>query len=141
MDTQTVTRITLMLALTAAIVSWFTLEWARKRRPCAKLNSDGLQEATVLVRNGYHPDTIRIQAGRPVRLVFQRAEDNSCTSRVYLAEPRISRYLPPFTATAIVFTPTLVGTHLFTCEEGRHRGHLIVERPAPRTSNSYERFE
>lgn len=95
MDTQTVTRITLMLALTAAIVSWFTLEWARKRRPCAKLNSDGLQEATVLVRNGYHPDTIRIRAGRPVRLVFQRAEDNSCTSRVYLAEPPISRYLPP----------------------------------------------
>ena len=130
MDTQTVTRITLMLALTAAIVSWFTLEWARKRRPCAKLNSDGLQEATVLVRNGYHPDTIRIRAGRPVRLVFQRAEDNSWTSRVYLAEPPISRYLPPFMATAIVFTPTLVGTHLFTCEEGRHRGRLIVERPA-----------
>ena len=91
-----------------------------------------MQEVTVLVRNGYHPDTIRIRAGRPVHLVFQRAEDNFCTSRVYLAEPRISRYLPPFTATAIVFTPTLVGTHLFTCEEGRHRGYLIVERPALR---------
>lgn len=131
MDTQTLTRITLVLAITAALGGWFALEWARKQRPSAKLKTGGMQEVTVLVRNGYHPDTIRLWAGRPVRLVFQRAEDNSCSSRVYLAEPPISRYLPPFTATAIVFTPTLVGTHLFTCEEGRHRGHLIVERPAP----------
>ena len=129
MDTQDFALI--LLAPTLGVVLLVALAGKRLRTRWASPNlaADGVQEVTVLVRNGYHPATVRVRAGRPVRLVFQRAEDDPCSARVYLAEPRLSRDLAPFAATTIVFTPGRAGRHLFTCEEGRHRGHLIVEPP------------
>jgi plastocyanin domain-containing protein len=130
MDTPTLVRIAFVLVVPAVAAGWLAWELSRKPKRVVRLTTDGVQEATVLVRNGYHPETIRVRAGWPVRLVFQRAEATPCSSRVYLAEPPLSRYLPPFAATAIVFTPDRVGTYLFTCEEGRFRGRLIVEPPS-----------
>lgn len=131
MDTPVLTGIALTLVAAAATLGWLAWERSRKSRVGSMPEADRIQEATILVRHGFHPDTIRLRAGRPVRLVFQRAEDDPCSSRVYLAEPPLNRYLPAFTATAIVFTPDRVGSHLFTCEEGRFRGRLIVEPPMP----------
>lgn len=127
MDAPVLTGIVLTLVATGAALGWLAWRRFRKVRVAPKPEPDGIQETTILVRNGYHPDTIHIRAGRPVRLVFQRAEDDPCSARVYLTEPPLSRYLPAFAATAIVFTPDRVGSHLFTCEEGRFRGRLIVE--------------
>jgi hypothetical protein len=127
MDIPALVRIAFVLVVTAVAVGWLAWERSRKPRRVVMLTTDGFQEATIVVRNGYHPETIRVRAGQPVRLVFQRLDDRPCSSRVYLAEPPLSRYLPPFVATAIVFTPSRIGTFLFTCEEGRYRGRIIVE--------------
>lgn len=59
----------------AAIVgiAWFF--WGpRKGGYRATRTSSGYQEATVLVKGGYVPDTIVVRAGIPVRLSFQRQE-------------------------------------------------------------------
>lgn len=98
-------------------------------RPWAKLAADGVQEARILVRDGYHPATIRVHAGCPVRLVFDRQEEDPCSARVFLSEPALNRHLAPFAKTCLTFTPERVGDHLFTCEEGRFRGHLVVAAP------------
>ena len=105
--------------------------WPGWRAGWAGVATDGAQEVTIRVRDGYHPDTIRVRAGCPVRLIFQRENDDPCAARVYLSEPPLSRPLTPFAATTVTFTPRQVGDHLFTCEEGRFRGHLIVEPPLP----------
>ena len=91
-----------------------------------------VQEVAVRVQGGFHPSTIRVRAGRPVRLVFQRVDDDPCLARVFLSEPPLTRRLPPFAATTVTITPRQVGDHLFTCEEGRFRGHLIVEAESSR---------
>jgi plastocyanin domain-containing protein len=119
-------------ATLSALLVWFTARrslWPQ--RHWARLAQDGVQEATILVRNGYHPDTVRVRAGHPVRLVFDRQEEDPCSDRVFLSEPALNRHLAPFAKTLVTFTPHRVGVHLFTCEEGRFLGHLVVVDPAP----------
>lgn len=99
----------------------------RGRSPSGRIARDGVREIEVLVRGGFHPATIRVQQGERVRLLFRRAEDNPCTGRIYLMQPRVSRVLPAFATTALTFVADTAGRHLFTCNEGRHRGHLLVE--------------
>lgn len=118
-------------AAVALLTRYNTQHWLRWGAERARLATDGVQEVTIRVRNGYHPNTIRVRAGSPVRLIFQREDDNPCAARVYLSEPPLSRSLAPFAATTVAFTPRQVGDHLFTCEEGRFRGHLIIEPPVP----------
>lgn len=115
----------------ALLVRYGAQRWLDWRTVWARPAADGVQEATIVVRSGYQPSTVRVRAGYPVRLVFQRDEDDPCTSSVYLAEPPLTRRLTPFAATVVTFTPRRIGDHLFTCEEGRFRGHLIVEPPLP----------
>ncbi len=45
----------------------------------------GVQEVKVAVRGGYSPNRIRVRAGTPVRIVFNRQESGECTSRVVFA--------------------------------------------------------
>lgn len=93
------------------------------------MTADGVHEVTIVVHEGYHPNRIRVRAGTPVRIVFDRQEADPCSARVFFSEPRIDRALAPHAATTVNFTPERVGDHLFTCEEGRFRGHLIVAPP------------
>ncbi|MDP2703385.1 MAG: cupredoxin domain-containing protein, partial [Candidatus Rokubacteria bacterium] len=58
------------LALLAVIVWFFWLVKAKGVRAAA--TSGGYQEQMVLVRGGYTPDVIVVEAGKPVRLNFVR---------------------------------------------------------------------
>lgn len=118
-----ITLVALTLALTVRVSAKRELN---RRRTWARLSADGVQEATILVRRGYQPETVRVRAGLPVRLSFRRDEDDPASAHIYLSEPSLSRHLPPFATTVVRFTPGRVGEHLFTSEEGRFRGHLIV---------------
>ncbi len=44
----------------------------------------GVQEADVEVKAGYSPDVVRVEAGTPVRLIFNRQDNSGCTERVVL---------------------------------------------------------
>jgi plastocyanin domain-containing protein len=110
----------------AAGVAWFF--WFR-RTPGVKasLVSDGYQEQMVLVKGGYTPDTIRVVAGRPVRLLFRREETAACSEQVVLADYGKSAPLPTGTVVPIEFMPGDPGEHAFTCQMGMLRGRIIVE--------------
>jgi plastocyanin domain-containing protein len=96
------------------------------------LTLNGPREIEIVVKGGYQPAVIRVRAGEPVRLRFRRLDADPCAGRVYFAEPPLSRALDSLATTTITITPQKVGTHLFTCEEGRYRGHLVVEPAEPR---------
>ena len=76
---------------------------------------------------GYAPAEVRVKAGRPVRLVFDRQETNPCSEEVVIPDFGIRRFLPPHQKTAVEFTPTRPGSHEFTCGMGMLRGKVIVE--------------
>ena len=113
------------LAVIAGIV-WFF--WGpRKEGYRAAVASSGYQEAMVLVKGGYSPDTIVVRAGRPVRLSFRREESSACSEMVVFGDFDKSAQLPEGELVPVELMPTEAGTYEFTCQMGMLRGRLVVE--------------
>lgn len=96
----------------------------------AAVGAGGIQEIEVRVKGGYDPDTVRVQAGRPVRLRFYRDETSDCSDRVVLDAFGINRELPAYQTTVIEFTPETPGQYPFTCGMNMLHGRLLVEPSA-----------
>ncbi len=90
------------------------------------VDAGGVQETRVVVKGGYSPDTIQVQAGRPVRLVFDRQEANPCSERVVLDAFGVSAELPTGTDVPVEFTPAQPGEYEFACQMGMLRGKVIA---------------
>jgi plastocyanin domain-containing protein len=93
----------------------------------AATQTAGVQEVRVTVKGGYTPDTIVVQAGRPVRLLFYRDETADCSERVVFEAFGIDAVLPAFQTTAIEFTPEAAGEFAFRCGMNMLKGLLVVE--------------
>ena len=107
-------------------IAWFF--WLKRTVGVkASLVSDGYQEVMILVKGGYTPDTIRVVAGRPVRLLFRREETAACSEQVVLPDYGKSAPLPTGTVVPVEFMPTEPGEHEFTCQMGMLRGRIVVE--------------
>lgn len=89
-------------------------------------STDGLQEATVRVANGYTPDTIVVERGRPVRLTFLRDESSACSETVVFDDFGISAPLPEGEPVSVEITPNEAGSYAFGCAMGMVRGTLVV---------------
>ena len=113
------------LGLTAFIVWFFWLVKAKGVR--AGLTSGGYQEQMVLVKGGYTPDIIVVEAARPVRLNFIRQESASCSEMVLLPAFGKSATLPEGQAVQIEFLPKEPGEYEFACQMGMFRGKIVVE--------------
>ena len=111
-------------------VLWYFL-LSRGRAVVAPV-SDGVQEVHVTVKGGYTPDTIVVQAGRPVRLQFYRDETADCSERVVFEQLGIDTALPAFQTTTVEFTPTAAGEVPFRCGMSMLKGLLVVEPPGER---------
>ena len=110
----------------AAGVAWF-FWFKRSEGVKASTVSDGYQEQMILVKGGYTPDTIRVAAGKPVRLLFRREETAACSEQVVLADYGKSASLPTGTVVPVEFMPGDPGEHEFTCQMGMLPGRIIVE--------------
>ncbi|UCG85999.1 MAG: cupredoxin domain-containing protein [Gemmatimonadota bacterium] len=84
------------------------------------------QEIKVLVKNGYEPDTIPVEVGRPVRLLFYRDETEECSARVIFDGLGIERELPPFQTTPVEFTPVKPGDYSFHCGLSVMHGRVVA---------------
>src|SRR5262245_8991580 len=98
------TDIVVVLAAIALIVAvnWYFLGPRRAERAGG---GSGTQEATITVAGGYSPAIVEVDAGRPVRLTFDRRETNPCSEEVVFSTLGIRRALPPFERTVVEFTP------------------------------------
>jgi len=112
------------LALIALIV-WFF--WLKKAKGTAAADVGGHQEALIVVKGGYTPDTIVVEKGRPVRLNFRREETASCSEMVLFPDFNKSAKLPTGETVAVEFIPEKAGEYEFACQMGMLRGKLIVE--------------
>ncbi len=108
-------------------IVWFF--WLLKTKGVrAALTSAGYQEQLVLVKGGYTPDVIVVEAGKPVRLNFVRQESASCSEMVLLPAFNKSANLPEGQTVPLEFLPKEPGEYEFACQMGMFRGKLIVER-------------
>lgn len=120
-------RLIVLLAGTAgiALVLWYFLLGAR-RAVVARAAPGGIQEAEIIVQGGYNPSEIRVDAGLPVRLVFDRREDNPCSDEVIIADLGLRRVLPAHRKTTLDLPAMEPGVHDFHCGMGMLHGRVIV---------------
>jgi plastocyanin domain-containing protein len=89
--------------------------------------SSAVPEVKVTVHGGYDPATIRVAAGRPVRLIFDRQETSSCSEEIVFPDFGIRRFLPTGAKTTIEVTPPKPGRYEFACGMGMLHGALVAE--------------
>ena len=87
----------------------------------------GELEQTITVDGGYSPSVVRVKAGRPARLVFDRRDSGSCSEEVVFPDFGIRRFLPTGKQTVIEVTPPAAGRYEFTCGMSMLRGALVAE--------------
>ncbi len=78
------------------------------------------------VKGGYDPDLIVVEAGRPVRLHFNRQETASCSEMVVFPDFEVSRALPTGETVTIELEAPAPGEYEFACQMGMLRGRLVV---------------
>jgi len=90
-------------------------------------NGAGAQEQVITVDGGYSPAVVRVKAGRPVRLVFDRKDSGSCSEELVFPDFNVRRFLPTGQKTVIEVTPPKAGRYEFTCGMSMLRGALVAE--------------
>ena len=107
-------------------VTWYFF-FAGRMPAVARAASAGIPEVRITVRGGYEPATVRVKAGAPVRLVFDRQETSSCSEEVVFPAFGIRKFLPTGKPTSIEVTPPAPGRYEFMCGMSMLRGALIAE--------------
>jgi len=107
-------------------VNWYFLFAGRGAVQAASF-ATGPQHVDILVKGGYEPSTIRVAAGRPVELTFDRQETSSCSEEVVFSDFGIRKFLPAHEKTSVTFTPQKPGTYEFTCGMSMLHGRVIAE--------------
>ena len=124
---MSVDQVVVTLAGLAAIagVAWFF--WGpRGDGVRAALTPSGRQEATIVVKGAYTPNTIIVEHGKPVRLNFLRQETAACSEEVVFPDFVRRAQLPEGELVPVDFVPDQAGEYEFTCGMGMLRGKLVV---------------
>ena len=87
----------------------------------------GVPEVRITVRGGYDPATVRVPAGRPVKLVFDRQETSGCSEEVVFPAFGIRKFLPTGQPTTVEITPPSPGRYEFMCGMSMLRGAVVAE--------------
>ena len=133
--TSTQIAVTALGVVAIVWVLWYFL-FARGTAVAAAAGAGGVQEVRVIVKGGYTPDTIVVQAGKPVRLQFYRDETADCSERVVFEQFGVDQQLPAFQTTAVEFTPDQPGEFPFRCGMNMLKGLLVVEPTGDRRAAS-----
>ena len=109
-------------------VNWYFFVAGRAPAPAAiGTDGSGALEQTITVDGGYSPAVVKVKAGRPVRLVFDRRDSGSCSEEVVFPDFGIRRFLPTGKKTVIELTPPKAGRYEYACGMSMLRGALVAE--------------
>lgn len=119
----------IVIVLGTALIAgelWFFL--GPKRRDDRRVpQGGGVQDIQIVVKGGFDPATVFVEAGRPVRLLFFRDETAECSERVVIDDFQIDQELGAFQTTAVSFTPREPGDYPFFCGKRILKGRVIAQ--------------
>jgi plastocyanin domain-containing protein len=110
-----------------AWVNWYFFIAQRSAVRAAAVDPGSVPEVSIIVKGGYDPAVIRVKAGQPVRLVFDRQETSSCSEEIVFPDFGVKKFLPAFEKTTVEVTPPSAGRYGFTCGMSMLHGSLIAE--------------
>ena len=94
----------------------------RKERQMSATN-----DVNITVKGGYSPNVIRVKAGTPTTLKFDRQEASGCSAKLLIPDFGVSQLLPAHATTAVEIKADQPGEYEFTCGMKMLRGKIIVE--------------
>jgi plastocyanin domain-containing protein len=112
-----------------AWVNWYFFVAGRSTAAASSARNiaGGPQEQIITVDGGYSPSIVRVKAGRPVRLVFDRRDTGGCSEEVVFPDFGVRQFLPTGKKTVVELTPEHAGRYDFTCGMSMLRGAIIAE--------------
>lgn len=119
-----------VVVLGAALIGWELWYFLGSTTTVRTRGAGGVQEVQVRVRQGFEPDVIPVEAGRPVRLLFYRDETGERTGEVIFETLDLRRALPAFQTTPVEFTPEVPGDYPFRCGHTEYRGRVVAQAGA-----------
>jgi len=122
----TADRIAAVVAGAALCGFLYVFFFGKRRETAARATSPEAQEATIAVAGAYDPDVVVAKKGIPLKLIFDRRENNPCSDEVILPEFGIRRELPAFAKTEIDIVPDRVGEFPFHCGMNMLHGRIKV---------------
>jgi len=108
-------------------VNWYFFVASRHTGATVAVAAGKVAEVRIAVRGGYDPATVRVKAGAPVRLVFDRQETSGCSEEVVFPAFGIRKFLPTGQPTSIEITPPAPGRYEFMCGMSMLRGAVVAE--------------
>jgi plastocyanin domain-containing protein len=117
----------LVIVLGAGLLGWELWYFLGARATPARSRPAGMQDVQVRVNQGFEPDVIPVEAGRPVRLAFYRDETAECTGELIFETLDIRRPLPAYETTVVEFTPGGPGDYPFRCGHTGFRGRVVAQ--------------
>jgi plastocyanin domain-containing protein len=117
----------LVIGLGAGLIGWELWYFLGPRDLRPSSSPAGVQDVQVLVRQGFEPDVIPVEVGRPVRLSFYRDETAECTGELIFETLDLRRPLPAFETTVVEFTPRAAGDYPFRCGHTGFRGRVVAQ--------------
>ncbi len=108
-----------------AFIAWF-FWFSEKEATVVGTTSAGIQEVFIKVKGGYSPDVIVVEAGKPVRLNFNREETAVCSEQVLFPDFDKQATLTPFKTVTLEITPEKPGEYNFQCGMGMLHGKIIA---------------
>jgi plastocyanin domain-containing protein len=125
------TSIDWLVVLGAALgigwVNWYFFAAGERAATAAAASGAAPAAVTITVKGGYSPNLVRVKAGAPVRLVFDRQETSSCSEEVVFPDFGIRRFLPAHERTTVEITPPAAGRYEFTCGMSMLHGAIVAE--------------
>ena len=109
-----------------ALLAWYF--FAPQKATHAQVEG-GRQVVDITVKGGYSPSFVRVEAGKPVRLRFDRQESSDCTARVVFPDLRKSASLAAFGTTTLDLDIAEPGEYSWACGMNMLHGTLVAEAP------------
>jgi len=95
-------------------------------KPTTKPKSK-VQKATITINEGYSPNSILVEAGKPVILTFVRKSAEGCDGDLLIPSLKVQRSLKQNEKTVVAFTPKKAGTIPFSCGMNMYKGRILVK--------------
>ena len=108
-------------------VNWYFFFASRGVAVAAPAVGGSPGEVVITVDGGYSPALVRVKAGRPVRLIFDRKDTSSCSEEVVFPDFGIRKFLPTGKRTPIDITPAEPGRYEFMCGMSMLHGAVIAD--------------
>lgn len=122
---QTTLILVITLVLIGAIIWWFFGN--HEQKAATARTQDQHQEATVVVKGGYSPETIILKKGIPATLNFEMKDSTACLSHVVFDKLGVDRDLTKQKVTSVEIPTDQTGDVDFACGMNMFHGKVVVK--------------